>query len=75
MKLTVLKRDGTSDVFGNIMGVSADAESYFLTISYAISNEKHNGVFSKIYQTGQWKNAVIDADASAEYSTPNNPIP
>lgn len=73
MQLKVHKSDGTTDTFGNVMAVKADAESYFLEVGYDISNEKHNGVFSKTYQTGAWKTCEIDTQIT-DYGTPTDPL-
>ena len=74
MKLTVTKDDGTDDVFGDVMGINADAESAFLTVGYGISNAKvGTKTFSKTYQTGRWKKAVIEANAPVNYSQPDEP--
>ncbi len=70
VRATVKKKDGTEDVFGNVMSIHGDAEAYWLTVNYANSA----GTFTKIYQTGDWKYVAIDADAAIDYNLPINKI-
>lgn len=76
MKLTVTTRTGEREKFGNVMGITTEAETMFLRVSYAIDAQ----VYDRVYGTGDWLACDVENESPSsapidEYKLPRTPYP